>query len=476
MTMFLNDDFLLRSELARDLFHNDAKDMPIIDYHCHLDPKEIYEDAHFPNLTAAWLYGDHYKWRLMRANGIPEELITGSASDYDKFLAWARTVPRTVGNPLYSWTHLELRRFFGIELPLNEENAPAIWEQANSKLAQPEFSRRGLIRRSNVKIVCTTDDPADSLEYHKLIRDEEASFRVYPAFRPDKALNIDAPGFADWLQRLEASADRAVTSYSELKEVLSARVAFFHEQGCRLSDHGIDILKYQAGTSEEVERILARRLSGQELTAEEITVYRSELLSFLISLYAEKGWTMQLHLHAFRNNNTPMFDRLGPDTGYDGVNDLPLAQSLSSLLDRAEMESGLPKTILYSLNPSDYPVLVSLMGCYQKDMPGKMQLGSGWWFNDTVSGMRDQLTKLAEGGLLSRFVGMLTDSRSFLSYTRHEYFRRVLCDWLGELAERGEAPDDRALLGELVRDVAYHNAAVYFDMEAPRSRTESSTC
>ncbi|MEJ8305502.1 glucuronate isomerase [Saccharibacillus sacchari] len=460
---FLNDDFLLSTETARKLFHEHAQHMPIIDYHCHLDPKEIYEDKPFANLTAAWLYGDHYKWRLMRANGIDEERITGSASDYDRFVAWAETVPRTVGNPLYSWTHLELRRFFGIESPLNERTAPEIWEQANEKLKQPQFTRRALIANSKVQIVCTTDDPADDLEYHRLLAEEEQRFTVLPTFRPDKALNIDAPGFRDWIARLEQASGRTASSFAELTDILEERVRFFHERGGRLSDHALDTLKYEAADTEELERIYAKRLHGEELSEVEVTRYRTELLTRLIGMYTRQGWTMQLHLHAYRNNNTPMFRKLGPDTGYDALNDLPLTQSLSRLLDRAESESGLPKTILYSLNPGDYPALLALMGCYQGGgIAGKMQLGSGWWYNDTRDGMRRQLTLLADNGLLSRFVGMLTDSRSFLSYTRHEYFRRVLCEWIGELADRGEAPDDLDLLSRMTEDIAYGNAASYF--------------
>ncbi|WP_342562088.1 glucuronate isomerase [Paenibacillus sp. FSL R7-0345] len=464
--MFLNDDFLLTTEPARQLFHEYAAKMPIIDYHCHLDPREIYEDQPFKNLTAAWLYGDHYKWRLMRANGIPESHITGDASDYDKFLAWARTLPKAVGNPLYSWTHLELRRFFGINEPLNEQTAPAIWEEVNRKLAQPEFTRRGLIRSSRVKTICTTDDPADSLEYHQLLKENEKEFSVFPTFRPDKALNIDAPGFSVWIAALEKAAGLPVTSYAELLEALKNRVDFFHENGCRLSDHALDVLRYRAGTDADAQAVFAKRLEGGELTAEEVTLYRTELLTKLIGFYHDNNWTMQLHIHAYRNNNTPMFQKLGPDTGYDGINDLSITESLSSLLDRAECGSGLPKTILYSLNAKDYPALLALMGCYQKDTVGKMQLGSGWWYNDTRNGMREQLTLLADNSLLGNFVGMLTDSRSFLSYTRHEYFRRVLCGLLGELVERGEAPDDTALLGQLVQDISYNNAAGYFGFPA----------
>lgn len=467
--MFLDEHFLLTSQAAQLLYHDYAKVMPIIDYHCHLDPKEIYEDKAFRNLTEAWLAGDHYKWRLMRANGVPESHITGDASDYDKFLAWARTLPKAVGNPLYSWTHLELRRFFGINEPLNEASAPAIWEEVNRKLAEPAYTRRSLIRNSNVTIICTTDDPADSLEYHRLLRESEQAFQVFPTFRPDKALNIDAEGFSAYLERLAAAAGQPISTYAELVEVLRGRVEFFHDNGCRLSDHALDVLRYQAAAdAAEVEHIFATRLQGAELTPEQITIYRTELLSALIGMYHDKNWTMQLHLHAFRNNNTPMFRQLGPDTGYDGINDLPLAGALSKLLDRAECGKGLPKTILYSLNPGDYPALLALMGCYQKDTAGKLQLGSGWWYNDTRDGMRRQLTLLADNSLLGNFVGMLTDSRSFLSYTRHEYFRRVLCEWIGELAGRGEAPDDLALLGQLVEDISYNNAAGYFGFASGR--------
>lgn len=471
--MFLNDNFLLTTETAKTLFHNHAANMPIIDYHCHLDPKEIYDNKPFKNITEAWLYGDHYKWRLMRANGIPESHITGDAPDYDKFLAWAQTVPKTIGNPLFSWTHLELRRFFGVTELLNEESASRIWEQVNAKLTSGAFNRRDLIKQSNVKIICTTDDPVDSLEYHQLLRREETMFQVFPTFRPDKALNIDAAGFLDWIERLAQASGKAIDSYSALLEALQKRIDFFHEQGCRLSDHALDVLRYKAGSREQIEQIFAKRLANNELSEEEITVYRTELLSQLITMYQAKNWTMQLHIHAYRNNNTPMFHKLGPDTGYDGINDLPLAESLSSLLDRAESQQGLPKTILYSLNPNDYPVLLTLMGCYQKDTPGKMQLGSGWWYNDTRFGMRHQMTMLADHGLLSRFVGMLTDSRSFLSYTRHEYFRRVLCELIGEWVERGEAPDDLTVLGPLVEDISYRNAAGYFGFLPPDHGTSN---
>ncbi|WP_068782274.1 glucuronate isomerase [Paenibacillus sp. GM2] len=460
--MFLNDDFLLTTPIAKTLFHNHASKMPIIDYHCHLDPQEIYENKPFLNLTEAWLSGDHYKWRLMRANGVPETHITGDASDYDKFLAWARTVPKTIGNPLYTWTHLELRRFFGIDELLNEESAPRIWEEVNRKLATESFKRRNIIKNANVKMICTTDDPVDSLSYHQRLAEEEQDFKVLPTFRPDKALNIDAPGFQEWIGRLESASGQSISSYAELIHALKNRVEFFHDNGCRLSDHALDVLQYKAGDAETLEMIFHKRIAGEELSADEITIYRTELLAQLIAFYREKNWIMQLHMHAYRNNNTSMLKLLGPDTGYDALNDLPITEALAKLLDRAESEAGLPKTILYSLNPKDYPVLLTLMGCFQRETPGKLQLGSGWWFNDTRGGMRQQLSLFAEHSLLANFVGMLTDSRSFLSYTRHEYFRRVLCELIGEWAERGEAPEDPVLLGQIVEDISFNNAAGYF--------------
>ncbi|AZS14206.1 glucuronate isomerase [Paenibacillus lutimineralis] len=460
--MFLNDDFLLTTPMARTLFHNHASKMPIIDYHCHLDPQEIYENKPFVNLTEAWLSGDHYKWRLMRANGVPETHITGDASDYDKFLAWARTVPKTIGNPLYSWTHLELRRFFGVDELLNEESVPRIWEEVNRKLSTESFKRRNIIKNAKVKMICTTDDPVDSLSYHQRLAEEEQDFKVLPTFRPDKALNIDAPGFKEWIGRLENTSGQSISSYVELVHALKNRVEFFHDNGCRLSDHALDVLRNKAGDAETLNSIFRKRIADEELSADEITIYRTELLAQLIAFYREKNWTMQLHMHAYRNNNTSMLKSLGPDTGYDALNDLPITEALAKLLDRAESEAGLPKTILYSLNPKDYPVLLTLMGCFQRETPGKLQLGSGWWFNDTRSGMRQQLSLFAEHSLLANFVGMLTDSRSFLSYTRHEYFRRVLCELIGEWVERGEAPEDPVLLGQMVEDISYNNAARYF--------------
>lgn len=460
--MFLSDDFLLSTEWAKKLYHDHAVDMPIIDYHCHLEPKEIYENQRFENITAAWLYGDHYKWRLMRACGVPESHITGDASDYDKFSVWCETVPKLIGNPLYTWTHLELKRFFGINLLVNKENTEKIWQLANEKLAEDRFKRREIISDSNVKVVCTTDDPADDLSYHKLLSQEETRFKVLPSFRPDKALNIDHVGFSAWITRLAEACEQPVTTYEELIAALGSRVDYFHKLGGRLSDHALDILRYAEADDDKLEAIFQKGLLGETLTEQEISAYRTETLIRLIRFYHSYNWTMQLHIHAYRNCNQAMLKQLGPDTGYDGINDLSLTIPLQKLLDRAEETNQLPKTILYSLNPNDYPALVALLGCFQKEIAGKLQLGSGWWFNDTRAGMRQQLTQLADGSVLHNFVGMLTDSRSFLSYTRHEYFRRVLCEFIGEIVERGEAPEDEMILGELVEAVSFKNAENYF--------------
>lgn len=460
--MFLSDDFLLTNQWSKKLYHSSAEKMPIIDYHCHLSPKEIYENKSFTNLTEAWLSGDHYKWRLMRACGVPEEKITGHASDYEKFYAWCQTVPKIIGNPLYTWTHLELKRFFQIDLLINEENALNIWKQANKRLAEPAFRRREMAKNAKVTVICTTDDPIDELVYHELLAKEEPDLKVLPAFRPDAALNLTHEGFSEWLSKLSHVIGKPIADYTSLITALSQRIDYFHQHGCRLSDHGLDRLSYHTASENELEQIFQKALTKETLTQTEIDAYRTETLNRLITLYHAHGWTMQLHLHAYRNCNTQAFTSLGPDTGYDGINDQPLTSHLQKLLDHADQTNQLPKTILYSLNPNDYPLLLALMGCFQKETAGKLQLGSGWWYNDTRAGMREQMTQLADGGVLGNFVGMLTDSRSFLSYTRHEYFRRVLCELIGEIVERGEAPEDIHLLGTLVEDICYTNARNYF--------------
>jgi glucuronate isomerase len=463
---FLDDNFLLGNETAIKLYHDYAKDLPIIDYHCHLSPQQIYENTSFSTITEAWLYGDHYKWRAMRANGAEERLVTGGegVGDYDRFLAWAKTVPQTIGNPLYHWSHLELRRYFGVEELINEVNAPLIWEKVNAKLATGNYKARDLIKMSGVEVICTTDDPVDSLEYHRLIKELDGfETLVLPSFRPDKALEINRPTFLGWIGALGETTGAAITDYSALLSALETRIRFFHEVGCRVSDHAFDYVPYAEATREAAAAIFAKALRGETVTLEEEKQYKTFTFLFMGRLYAELDWAMQLHINASRNNNSRMFGKLGPDTGYDSIGDAPVAGPLTRLLDDLDGSDSLPRTILYSLNARDNEVLAALMGSFQGGgVPGKLQLGSAWWFNDTKNGMLEQMNALANFGLLSRFVGMLTDSRSFLSFTRHEYFRRLLCNLLGEWAENGEAPNDLALLGSIAENVSYRNAKAYF--------------
>lgn len=466
MKKFMDENFLLSNETAIKLFNDYAKDMPIIDYHCHLSPKEIYENKKFKNITEAWLYGDHYKWRAMRINGIDEKYITGDASDYDKFMAWAKTLSIAIGNPLYGWTHLELQRFFGIHDTLNEKTAPQIWEKVNALLATDDFSARELIKRSNVKTLCTTDDPVDSLEYHlKLKEDKDFPVNVLPAFRPDKALRINKDTFIPWTQELGKVYGKSVDNYDEFLNAIESRVEFFHSVGCRVSDHAMDVMEYAESTKEEASKIYSKALKGQALSTDEISKYKTYTLRFLGKLYHKLGWVMQLHIAALRDTNTNMFKKLGPDTGFDGINDLSIAEPLSKLLNSLQTENSLPKTILYTLNPKDNLILATTVGNFQGDgIPGKIQFGAAWWFNDTKDGMIEQMKSLASVGLLSRFIGMLTDSRSFLSYTRHEYFRRIVCDLLGQWVENGEFPCDMETLGDIVKGICYNNAKEYFNI------------
>jgi len=463
--MFLNDDFLLTTPMAKALFHNHAKNMPIVDYHCHLSPQEILDDGNFATITEAWLggdnYGDHYKWRLMRTNGVPERLITGDGADFDKFYAWAGTLEKALGNPLYVWAHLELKRFFGIDTVLTRDTAREVYDAANLLLATPEFSRRSLIRSMNVKIVVTTDDPADDLHVHELLGSETA-FRVLPAFRPDKALNIDQAGYPAYLETLGAASGVTIDGFADVVEALSRRVDFFHTRGSRLSDHALDIVVYADATDAELDAIVTAARAGTTLDATEIAQYRTALLKALMRIYNVKDWTMQFHIHAMRNINEPGFARMGADTGYDAINDRNIAEPLARLFNAMETEDAVPRTIIFSLNPNDWLPLVTLMASYQKDVVQKLQLGNAWWHNDTRNGMRTQLSVFAEESLLSNFVGMLTDSRSFLSYPRHEYFRRILCELLGEWAALGEVPDDEEVLGRMVEDISYNNANTYF--------------
>ncbi len=464
---FMDENFLLSNETAVRLYHDHAADMPIYDYHCHLSPKEIWEDKSYNNITEVWLYGDHYKWRAMRANGVDEKYITGSGSDYDKFIAWAKTVPYTIGNPLYHWTHLELRRYFDIYEVLDGNTADLVWNKANEKLRQEGFTARSIIERSNVKLLCTTDDPLDDLTYHKKIQGlDNFGVRVLPAFRPDKGVEIQNEAFSSWVSKLEDTIGRGIHSFEDYLIALENRVNYFHDRGCRLSDHGLEYVPYREAGNEKLEEIFMKGRKGEEITREEGDAFRTAVLLFLGRLYAKLNWAMQLHIGAIRNNNTRMYKLLGPDTGFDSIHDHNIAYGLSRFLDALDRDGMLPRTILYTLNPKDNYVLASMTGNFQGDgIPGKIQFGSAWWFNDQRDGMVEQMKVLANVGLLSRFVGMLTDSRSFLSYTRHEYFRRILCNIIGEWAENGEVPKDMDLLGKMVKDICFNNARNYFQME-----------
>ena len=484
MQNFMDKDFLLANKTAQKLYHEAAAEEPIFDYHCHLVPKEIADNRRFPDLAQVWLgegnYGDHYKWRMLRANGVDESLITGRGADpYERFLAWADTVPRLLGNPLYHWTHLELQRFFDIHEPLNRESAPAIWKAANEKLKNdPDFSVYGIFRKFRVFGVGTTDDPVDNLEWHgKIVAAKETETRVLPSFRPDRAINIDKEGFAEYIAKLGQATGKAINALSDLLDALRSRVEFFDKMGCRASDHGLEYLPFEAASDGSVlsgEKISAlwekeagatftKVLSGGKADKREADAYKTRLLAFLAACYAEKGWAMQIHLAAIRNNNTRMFNAIGPDTGYDAVHDHHVAANLSRFLDLLEQQNKVPRTILYSLNFGDFYPMATTMGCFQGGgIPGKMQLGTSWWFLDHRDGMEEQMKLLGNVGLLSRFIGMLTDSRSFLSYPRHEYFRRILCNILGTWAEAGEIPDDFSLLSGMAKDISFGNAKRYF--------------
>lgn len=466
MKPFMDKNFLLTNGTAETLYHEYAKDMPIFDYHCHLSPKEIAENKRYKNITEIWLGGDHYKWRAMRAYGVDERYITGDAPDKEKFMNWAETMPQCIGNPLYHWTHQELRAYFGIDKLLSPETAEEIWNKCNELLQQDDFTARNLISRSNVKALCTTDDPADSLEYHlDLAKDNTFSVKVMPAFRPDKSININKDGFVEYIGKLGNAAGKNIASLSDLLDVLRQRVEFFHEVGCRVCDHAMDPIVYELGTEEEVSAAFSKALQGAHLTESEVKKYKTHILVFLGQQYARLGWIMQLHIGTIRNTNSRMMGILGPDTGFDAMGDYTFAEALVKFLDKLDSTNELPKTILYSLNPRDNEVLATIAGSFQGGTPGKMQLGSGWWYNDQKDGMIRQMVALANIGLLSQFVGMLTDSRSFLSYTRHDYFRRLLCSLLGEWVENGEAPNDIKLLGTMVQNICFNNANNYFGVK-----------
>lgn len=467
MKKFMDENFLLNNETAIRLYNDYAKDMPIYDYHCHLSPKEIAENKRYRNITEVWLGGDHYKWRALRSNGVEEKYITGDAADKEKFVKWAETMPYCIGNPLYHWTHLELKAFFGIDKLLGPDTAEEIWERCNELLQKDEFTARSLIKRSNVKVVCTTDDPVDTLEYHMAIaKDSSFDVKVLPAFRPDKSFNIDKEGFVQYLAKLGSVAGIEIKSFDDLKSALKARIEFFHSVGCRISDHGLDPIVYSKASEDKVDAILKKALRNEALCSDEVNQFKTGVLLFLGREYARLGWTMQLHMGVIRNNSSRMMKLLGPDTGFDSIGDSLFAQALSNFMNSLDETGELPKTILYCINPRDNEVLGTIIGCFQGGgIPGKMQFGSGWWFNDQKDGMIKQMIALSNLGLLSRFVGMLTDSRSFLSYTRHEYFRRILCNLIGEWVENGEVPGDMKLLGGMVQDISFNNAKNYFGIE-----------
>lgn len=466
MAEFLNEDFLLASDAARELYHSYAEYMPIFDYHCHLPPQQVAENKNFANITDIWLRGDHYKWRALRADGVEEKFVTGAASDEDKFFAWASTVPHTIGNPLFHWTHLELKRYFGVSgKTFKPETAKEIWKTANELLAGPDFTPRAIMERFRVKVVCTTDDPADDLRYHKqAAADKTMKTKMLPAFRPDKAMNADnAAVYNAYLEVLGKSAGVNIKTYRDLIETLEKRHLYFHENGCRLTDHALLVPVAEEFTEKELEAIFAKVRGGTSPTRIEADTLRTAVLLEVGRMNAKRNWTMQLHIGALRSTNSRMFKQLGPDTGFDSIADLPIAQPLAKFLDTLDSSMELPRTIMYSANPNDHEAITTMAGNFQDGkIPGKMQIGSSWWHIDQKDGMEQQMKILANMGLLSRFVGMLTDSRSFMSYPRHEYFRRILCNMLGNWVETGEAPRDMKLLGGMVEDICFNNAKNYF--------------
>jgi glucuronate isomerase len=464
MKAFMDQDFLLDTPSAKKLYHDFAKEMPIIDYHCHLNPEDIASDKKFNNISEIWLAGDHYKWRAMRANGVDEKYCTGEASDKEKFTKWAETVPVTLRNPLYHWTHMELRRYFGINELLGPETSEDIYNKTATLLQSDEYSVRNLLRKMNVEVVCTTDDPIDSLEHHKFIKDDGFEIKVLPTWRPDKAMateNISL--YNEYLDTLEKVADNPIRNFTDLLEALMIRHNFFHSMGCRLSDHGLETFYYEEYEHEEIENIFVKIRKKEAITDLEQLKFKTAMLVELAVMDHEKDWTQQFHIGAVRNNNSRMFEKLGPDTGYDSIGDSAVAGAMSKLFDRLDSLDQLAKTIVYNLNPNANEVLVTMANNFNDGKtPGKMQFGSGWWFLDQKKGMTEQMNTLSQLGLISKFVGMLTDSRSFLSFPRHEYFRRILCNLFGTDMENGEIPDDMEMVGGMVQDICYRNAKSYF--------------
>jgi glucuronate isomerase len=465
MKNFMDENFLLHTETAQKLYHEHAAKMPIFDYHCHINPKDIADDRKFNTITEIWLAGDHYKWRGMRTNGVAEKYCTGDASDWEKFEKWAETVPQTLRNPLYHWTHLELKKFFGINEVLSPTNAREIYDACNAKLQTPEYSCRNIIRMANVHTICTTDDPVDTLEYHQKIKADGFEVAVLPAWRPDKAMMVEQPiSYNQYINQLASASGMEIKTFDDLMIALNKRHQYFHENGCRLSDHGLDTAFAEDYTADEIDALFLKVRVGYRLTSREIMKFKSCMLYEFGRMDHSRGWTQQFHIGALRNNNTRLFNRVGADTGFDSIGDKPVAEPLSKLLNRLDTEDKLCKTVLYNLNPRDNELYATMIGNFQDgSVPGKMQWGSGWWFLDQKDGMEKQINALSNLGLLSRFVGMLTDSRSFLSYTRHEYFRRTLCNILGNDVENGEIPNDMELLGQMVENICFNNAKNYFN-------------
>lgn len=467
MKNFLDENFLLETKTAEKLYHDYAKQMPVIDYHCHLPPDQIADDKQFDNITQIWLYGDHYKWRAMRANGIEESYCTGNQSDYDKFQKWAETVPYTLRNPLYHWTHLELQRYFDVHQVLNKDTAPTIYDECSAKLQTPQYSVRNLLRKMNVKMVCTTDDPADTLEHHQKIKDDGFEIPILPAWRPDNAMNVsNAQTFISYVQKVEAASNTSISNFTNYLDALKNRHDFFASMGCSVSDHGLEAIYADDYTDTELNAIFDKIYLGNELSVSEQNKFRSAMLVIFAQWDHEKGWVQQFHLGAIRNNNSRLLKTLGADVGVDSIGDFPQGRSLSKFLDRLDINNQLTKTILYNLNPTDNDLFATMIGNFNDGtIAGKMQWGSSWWFLDQKDGMTKQINTLSNMGLLSRFIGMLTDSRSFLSFPRHEYFRRILCNLFGNDIENGELPNDIEWVGKIVQDICFHNANHYFGFE-----------
>lgn len=467
MKQFMDKDFLLSTEMSQTLYHQFAENMPILDYHCHINPQEIYEDRKFENITQVWLGGDHYKWRQMRSNGVDEKYITGDGSDREKFQAWAETMPKLIGNPLYHWSHLELRRYFGYEGYLNGDTAEEVWNLCNAKLQEDSMTVRNIIKQSGVTLICTTDDPVDSLEWHKKIAEDPTfDVQVLPAWRPDKAMNVEKPTYGEYIAQLSKVSGIEIKDFTSLKEALKNRMAFFASMGCCVSDHALEYVMYAPASDAEVDAILQKGLRGETISKEEELKYKTAYMLFVAREYVKLGWVMQIHYGCKRDNNAYMFEQLGPDTGYDCINNYAPSSEMADFLNALNQSDELPKTIIYSLNPNDNQAIGTILGCFQDSTAvAKIQQGSAWWFNDHKTGMQDQMISLANLGNLSGFVGMLTDSRSFLSYTRHDYFRRILCNLIGNWVENGEFPADYETLGEIVKGICYNNAVNYFGFD-----------